>query len=76
MKKRKTMTKSEAVEQGFTHLCKMYGFKCYANFTEDGGAEVEGTNWINSRMIDFFVWVECTFPINSAFPILILEELT
>lgn len=70
------MKREEAIKNGFTHLCKMYGFKCYVNFSDDGGAEVEGTNWFNNKMIDWFAWIDSTFSINHAFPILILEELT
>jgi hypothetical protein len=70
------MTRKEAINQGFTHLCKMYGFKCYVNFTDDGGAEVEGTNWMNTKMIDVFAWIDANFAVNHAFPILIIEELT
>ena len=69
------MTKSEAKNKGYTHLCKMYGFKCYASFTDDGGCEVRGTNLFREKMINIFVWIECNFPINEGFPVEILEEL-
>jgi len=71
------MTRKKAIEKEFTHLCKLYGFSCYAKFFDDGGFECEGTNWLNSKMIDLCVWIECNIGVNQeGFPVVIIEELT
>jgi hypothetical protein len=56
----------------FTHLAKIYGFKCYFNINNN---EVLGTNWFNETMIGFFVWIESTFSINHHFEIKIIKQL-
>ena len=69
------MTREEAKDKKFTHISRMYGFKCYSKFDDEGGVEVEGTHWLNHQMINLFIWIDCTFPINSDFMVEILEEL-
>ena len=56
----------------FTHLAKLYGFECYFNIDTN---EVKGTNWFNDKMIDIFVWIETTFPVNDHFEVIIIREL-
>lgn len=58
--------------KSYTHIAKIYGFKCY--FNEDNG-EVEGTNWLNEKMIELFVWIDLTFSDNEQFKIEIIEKL-
>ena len=70
------MTREEAKEKGFTHLSKLYGFRCYTKFLYDEGVEVEGTNWLNKKMIDLFGWLDVEIIQQSeGFEIEILEEL-
>ncbi len=56
----------------YTHLAKLYGFKCY--FNEHTG-ELEGTNWINNKMIELFVWLDVNLTKNESFAIQIIEKL-
>jgi hypothetical protein len=58
--------------QEYTHLAKLYGFKCYFNSDTN---EVKGTNLFNNLLIQLFVWIDITFTDNEAFKIEILEEL-
>jgi len=56
----------------YTHLAKIYGFKCY--FNEHTG-EIEGTNWYTNLLIELFVWIDITFTSNESFAIEIMEKL-
>jgi hypothetical protein len=56
----------------FTHIAKIYGFKCY--FNENTG-EIEGTNYFTNLMIELFVWIDVTFTTNETFAIKIIEKL-
>jgi hypothetical protein len=56
----------------YTHIAKIYGFKCY--FNEHTG-EIEGVNWVENKLIELFVWIDVTFTSNEAFKIEILEKL-
>ncbi|WP_419788847.1 hypothetical protein HDF19_11990 [Mucilaginibacter sp. E4BP6] len=58
--------------KNYTHIAKIYGFKCY--FNENTG-EIEGVNWIENKLIELFVWIDVTFTSNDAFKIEILEKL-
>lgn len=60
------------MEQEFTHIAEIYGFRCYFN---DNTNDVVGTNWFNDKMIDLFVWLDLTFFENEFFKIKIIEEL-
>lgn len=52
------MNVRKAKDNGFTHIGKIYGVKCYCQFIDDGGCEVEGTNYIRRKLIDFLTWVD------------------
>lgn len=56
----------------YTHLAKLYGFKCY--FNEHTG-EIEGINWFTNLLIELFVWIDITFTSNESFAIEIVEKL-
>ncbi|MCJ8209387.1 hypothetical protein MUY27_06675 [Mucilaginibacter sp. RS28] len=56
----------------FTHLAKIYGFECYYN---DNTGDIEGTSWINQKLIELFVWIDVTFTNNEAFKIEIIQKL-
>lgn len=58
--------------ENYTHLAEIYGVRCWYN---DRTYEVKGTNWFNSRMIDFFLWIDVTFGVNDGFYIKVIEEL-
>lgn len=48
----------------YTHLAEIYGVPCY--YHEYTG-EIEGTSWINERLIALCVWFDITFNINDGF---------
>ena len=56
----------------FTHLAEIYGLRCYFNIETN---EVKGVSWFNEKIIDIFLWIESTFPINYSFEVTIIEEL-
>ena len=56
----------------YTHIAKIYGFKCY--FNENTG-EVEGTNWVNDKLIELFVYIDITLTKNEFFKIELIEKL-
>lgn len=60
------------MENKYTHLAELYGFRCWYN---DDTGEVKGTNWFSEKMIDIFIWIDITFEINDGFYIKIIEEL-
>lgn len=56
----------------YTHIAKVYGFKCY--FNENTG-DVAGTNWFNNKMIELFVWLDVNLTENEQFAFEIIERL-
>lgn len=70
------MTENEAKNKGFTHLGKIYGVKCYVRYEDDDGCEVEGTNWIRNKLIDFYTWLDIrVVQISDGFYIEEIKEL-
>ena len=53
-------------------MAELYGFRCWYN---DETGEVKGTNWINEKMIDLFIWLDTTFEVNDGFYIKVIEKL-
>jgi len=67
------MSKSEAIELGFTHDAEMYGVPIW--YKEENG-EVEAKNKILSYWLDFLIFIEQTIGVNEyGFPIKIKSEL-
>lgn len=60
------------MEQKFTHLAEIYGFRCYFN---ENTNDVKGVSWFNDQLIDLFVWIDITFFENECFKIKIIQEL-
>lgn len=56
----------------FTHIAKIYGVRCY--FNENTG-DIEGTNWLNQKLIEMFIWIDLNLTDNEMFKIQILEKL-
>lgn len=47
------MTREKAKEKGYTHLVEFFGYRAYFN-TWTG--EIEGTSWVNDKMIMLCVY--------------------
>ncbi len=58
--------------EDYTHLAEIYGVRCYFNEDNNG---VKGTNWINEKLIDFFVWFDTIFSMNDGFYIKLIKRL-
>lgn len=57
----------------YTHLAELYGFRCYFNIDTN---EVEGTNWFNDKMIELFIWLDVeVLQFNEYFEVKIIKEL-
>lgn len=57
--------------KGYTHLAKIYGFRCHYNVNTN---ELKGINWYSELMIDLFIWIDVTFQIQDGFYIKIIKE--
>ncbi len=58
--------------KGFTHIAEIYGFRCWYN---ENTGEIKGTNWLNDKLIDLFIWIDVKFEINDEFAIKLIEEI-
>lgn len=58
--------------EGFTHIAEIYGFRCWYN---ENTGEIKGTNWLNDKLIDLFIWIDVKFEINDEFAIKLIEEI-
>ena len=56
----------------FTHLAKIYGFKCYFNIDNH---EVKGTNWFNDMAIFIFAYLATEVFNHEGFRIELIREL-
>ncbi|GAB2987491.1 hypothetical protein GCM10027049_29280 [Mucilaginibacter puniceus] len=56
----------------YTHIAKLYGFKCYFN---EETMDVKGTTWLNDKLIDLFIWIENIYTVNEGFMIQIIEPI-
>lgn len=60
------------MENKFTHLAEIYGFRCYFNADT---YEIQGTNWFNDFMIELFAYVAAYILQHEGFNIKLIKEL-
>jgi hypothetical protein len=58
--------------EGYTHIAKIYGFRCY--FNEETG-DVLGTSQLNTLLIDLCIWIDVNMTNNEVFKIEIIQKL-
>lgn len=51
------MTRESAIQKGYTHLVKFFGYRCYYN---DNTNEITGTNWFSDKMMNICVFFYIT----------------
>ena len=59
-------------KQRYTHLAKIYGFKCYYNTYS---AQYKGINWFNDKMIKLLRYLDASLTDHEYFSIKIIKEL-
>lgn len=59
-------------EKKYTHLATFYGIRCYYNIETQ---EIQGTTWLNDKLIDLRLFVERIFPFGDGFYINIVKPL-